>query len=77
MSANENQSCVIVSNRVGKDDDLWFCGNSAIIDPRGVVIAAALPDREELIYADLSQELVDSVRQRVDSLGHRRRDLYG
>jgi len=75
--AIENQAYVIASNRVGKDDELWFCGSSVIIDPRGVVIAAASADREELIYADLSQELVDSVRQRVQSLGHRRKDLYG
>jgi omega-amidase len=74
--AIENQSYVVASNRVGKDEDLWFCGSSAIIDPRGVVIAAASADREELIQADLSQELVDSVRQRVQSLGHRRQDLY-
>jgi predicted amidohydrolase len=71
--AIENQSYVIASNRVGKDDELWFCGSSAIIDPRGITIAAASPDREDLIHADLSQELVDSVRQRVHSLGHRRR----
>jgi omega-amidase len=75
--AIENQSYVIASNRVGGDGDLWFCGSSAIIDPRGVVIAAASTDREELIHADLSQELVHSVRQRVNSLGHRRQDLYG
>jgi len=75
--AIENQAYVIASNRVGKDDELWFCGSSAIIDPRGVVIAAASADREELIQANLSQELVDSVRQRVQSLGHRREDLYG
>ena len=74
--AIENQSYVIASNRVGKDDDLWFCGNSAIIDPRGVVIAAASPDREELIHADVSEELVQSVRRRMQSLAHRREDLY-
>ena len=74
--AIEKQACVIASNRVGKDDDLWFCGSSAIIDPRGVVIAAASADREELIHADLSGELVRSVRRRVESLSHRRRDLY-
>src|SRR5438034_5470336 len=74
--AIENQAYVIASNRVGKDDELWFCGSSAIIDPRGVVIAAASADREELIQADLSQELVRSVRQRVESLAHRREDLY-
>ena len=55
----------------------WFCGGSAIIDPRGVVIAAASADREELVQADLSEEIVRSVRQRVKSLAHRREDLYG
>jgi omega-amidase len=74
--AIENQSYVVASNRVGKDDDLWFCGSSAIIDPRGVVIAAASADREELIHADLSEELVLSVRKRVESFAHRRPDLY-
>ncbi len=74
--AIENQSYVIASNRVGKDDDLWFCGSSAIIDPRGVVIAAASADREELIQADLSAELVTSVRSRVAGFAHRRQDLY-
>jgi predicted amidohydrolase len=74
--AIENQSYVIASNRVGKDDDLWFCGSSAIIDPRGVIIAAASADREELIQAELSEELVRSVRRRVASLAHRREDLY-
>jgi predicted amidohydrolase len=74
--AIENQSYVIASNRVGKDDDLWFCGSSAIIDPRGVVIAAASADREELIQADVSEELVLSVRSRGESLAHRRQDLY-
>jgi omega-amidase len=74
--AIENQSYILASNRVGKDDDLWFCGSSAIIDPRGVVIAAASADREELIQADLSEELVLSVRSRVASFAHRREDLY-
>jgi omega-amidase len=74
--AIENQGYVIAANRVGKDDDLWFCGSSAIIDPRGVVIAAASADREELIQADLSEELVRSVRSRVGALAHRRKDLY-
>src|SRR5438046_10745748 len=74
--AIENQSYVSASNRVGKDDDLWFCGSSAIIDPRGVVVASASADREELIQADLSEDLVLSVRSRVESLAHRRQDLY-
>jgi predicted amidohydrolase len=75
--AIENQAYVIASNRVGKDDGVWFCGNSAIVDPRGVTVAAASADREELIHADVSEELVQSVRRRMQSLGHRRQDLYG
>jgi omega-amidase len=74
--AIENQSYVIASNRVGKDEDLWFCGSSAIIDPRGVAVASASADREELIEANVSEELVLSVRSRVKSLAHRRQDLY-
>src|SRR5437764_6655842 len=74
--AIENQSYVVASNRVGKDDDLWFCGSSAIIDPRGVMVASASADREELIQADVSEDLVLSVRSRVESLAHRRQDLY-
>jgi len=74
--AIENQSYLIASNRVGKDNDLWFCGSSAIIDPRGVAVASASADREELIHADLSEDLVVSVRDRVKSLTHRRQDLY-
>jgi predicted amidohydrolase len=74
--AVENQAYMIASNRVGKDDDLWFCGSSAIIDPRGVVIAAVSADREEVIHVDVSEELVLSVRSRVESFAHRRQDLY-
>jgi omega-amidase len=74
--AVENQAYVIASDRVGRDDDLWFCGSSAIIDPRGVVIAAASADREEVIHVDVSEELVLSVRSRVESFAHRRQDLY-
>ena len=47
--AIENQSYVILSNRVGKDGGVPFCGSSAIIDPYGVIVAAASTDREELV----------------------------
>src|SRR6476620_7945614 len=35
--AIENQAYLIASNRAGKDDELWFCGNSAVIDRSGAV----------------------------------------
>lgn len=74
--AIENQSYVVLANRVGTDDGTAFCGTSAIIDPYGVVIAAASSDREELIYAEVSGEVVRSVRDRMPVFAHRRPQLY-
>jgi predicted amidohydrolase len=75
--AIENQSYVVLSNRVGSDDAVTFCGSSAIIDACGVTVAAASADREELIVAEVSQELISAVRERMGVFGHRRPELYG
>lgn len=74
--AIENQSYVISANRVGTDDGVTFCGNSAIIDPSGVIVASASPDREELIQAELSEDVIKSVRSRIAVFADRRPDLY-
>jgi predicted amidohydrolase len=75
--AIENQSYVVLSNRVGKDDGVSFCGSSAIIDAYGVTIAAASADREELIVGEVSEEVISSVRDRMGVFEHRRPDVYG
>jgi len=74
--AIENQSYVILSNRVGQDDGVSFCGTSAIVDPSGVVIAAASADCEELIVGEISEEVVRSVRDRMEIFQHRRPEIY-
>jgi predicted amidohydrolase len=74
--AIENQSYLILASRVGTDDGVTFCGTSVIIDPYGVVLAAASADREELIAAEISKEIVDLVRSRMQVFDHRRGDLY-
>jgi omega-amidase len=74
--AIENQSYVILANRVGKDDGVSFCGSSAVIDPYGVVVAAASTDREELTIAEVSPEVIEAVRGRMAVFAHRRSDLY-
>ena len=71
--AIENQSYVILSNRVGKDGGVSFCGSSAIIDAYGVTIAAASADREELIVGEISEEVIRSVRDRMAIFEHRAR----
>ena len=74
--AIENQSYLVLANRVGADDGVTFCGTSAIIDPYGVILAAASGDREELIQAEISEEVLRSVRDRMRVFEHRRKDLY-
>jgi predicted amidohydrolase len=74
--AIENQSYVISSNRVGNDGGGTFCGSSAIIDAYGVTVAAASTDREELIVAEVSEEVVKTVRERMGVFEHRRPELY-
>jgi omega-amidase len=75
--AIENQSYVIVSNRVGTDDGVTFCGSSAIIDPYGVTIASGSTDREELVQAEVSEDAISSVRNKMAVFDQRRADLYG
>lgn len=74
--AIENQSYVIVSNRVGTDDGITTCGSSAVIDPYGVTVAFASTDREELVQAEVSQEVITSVRNKMAVFDQRRPDLY-
>jgi omega-amidase len=74
--AIENQSYLILANRVGTDDGVTFCGTSAIIDPYGAIVAAASIDREELIQAEVSEHVIKSVRSRMAIFDHRRPELY-
>jgi omega-amidase len=75
--AIENQSYMVVSNRVGTDDGVTCCGSSAIIDPYGIILASASTDREELLVAEVSEEVISSVRNRMAVFAQRRPDIYG
>ena len=55
---------------------MTLCGTSIIVDPHGAILAAASVDREEIIYADISKEVVDLTRERIRVFEHRRGDLY-
>jgi predicted amidohydrolase len=74
--AIENQSYLVLANRVGTDDGVTFCGTSAIVDPYGAIVAAASVDREEIIQAEISNDVINSVRSRMAVFEHRRSDLY-
>ena len=74
--AIENQSYLILANRVGNDNGVEFCGSSAIIDPGGALLASASTDREELIVAEVAPETVLLIRQQMPVFSHHRPELY-
>jgi len=75
--AIENQSYMVVSNRVGTDDGVTTCGSSSIIDPYGVILAAASTDREEIVQAEISEKTIRAVRSKMAVFAQRRADIYG
>lgn len=75
--AIENQSYMISSNRVGTDEGVTCCGSSAIIDPYGVTLASASIDREELVQAEVTEEAITAVRNKMAVFAQRRPDVYG
>jgi len=74
--AIENQLFVVGANRVGKDGDFTFCGSSCILDARGVLLAAASANREELLETDIEQIILETVRGYMPVFKDRRTDLY-
>ncbi len=74
--AIENQSYLVLANRVGTDAAPTFCGSSMIIDPAGTILAAASPEGEELITAEMSPDLLRATRERMAIFAHRRPELY-
>lgn len=74
--AIENQAYVVLSNRVGRDGSGVLCGTSCIIDPYGLVIAAASPHEQQLLVADLSVDYLRSIRDTIRVFEHRRPELY-
>jgi predicted amidohydrolase len=61
---------------VGTDDGVTFCGTSSIIDPYGAIVAAASIDREEFIQAEISDDVIKSIRSKMAVFDHRRPELY-
>lgn len=75
--AIENQSYLVLANRVGEDAGVICCGTSAIIDPSGAIITSASDDREEMITGEISEEAIAALRDTMPVFTHRRTDLYG
>ena len=68
---------VAAVNRVGREGDLTFWGNSFVADPFGRVLARAATDREETLIVPCDLGRIDEVRTHWPFLRDRRIDAYG
>jgi deaminated glutathione amidase len=74
--AIENQAFVIAPDQFGEAPPHYSSyGRSAIVDPWGVVLAAA-PDEECFVAAQLDLAAQERVRERLPSLANRRPEAY-
>lgn len=76
VAAFQNGYFVALCNRVGKEGNLHFAGESFICSPQGVVIARAATDAEETLLASLDLAQCDRSHARQLFLRHRRPELY-
>lgn len=74
--AQDNQVYVAAANLVGFDGETRWCGRSAIIDPRGTVLASAGGDDEATIVVALDLTLIEREREQEPVLAERRPEIY-
>jgi N-carbamoylputrescine amidase len=67
---------VVVVNRVGREGQLNFWGQSFVADPFGRVIAEASSDEEEVLVVDCDLGKIEETRQNWPFLRDRRIDSY-
>lgn len=72
-----NGTFVAAVNRVGREGNLTFWGQSFVSDPFGRIIAKAPSDREQLLVVDCDLSLVEQTRRHWPFLRDRRIDAYG
>jgi len=71
-----NEVYVAIANRVGREGDLTFWGNSFVADPFGSVIAQAGDKKEENLIIECDLSRIEEIRQHWPFLRDRRIDAY-
>ena len=64
-------------NRIGREGEIVFWGNSFIADPFGKIIVQASSNKEEILVADVELDLVEQKRKYWPFFRDRRIDSYG
>ncbi|MDP4026592.1 carbon-nitrogen hydrolase family protein [Methylobacterium sp. NEAU 140] len=75
--AFENGVYVVACNKVGQEGVRKHLGRSMIVDPRGMIVAEASNEREELLVREIDVGQVSAMRKKFPWWRDRRPDLYG
>jgi N-carbamoylputrescine amidase len=74
--AFHNGYYVGLCNRVGREENLTFAGESFVCDPQGKVVARAPQGEDHILYADLDLGSIRDSNARKHFLPDRRPELY-
>lgn len=75
IPAIQNNVFVVMCNRVGKEGNMDFAGQSMVVDPSGDTIIKA-DDNEQIVYADIDISKVVKCRNERPYISLRRPDVY-
>ena len=75
VQAFHNSTAVAMCDRVGKEGEMDFSGESIVVDANGDVIAKA-DDTEGILYAEVDLAKSSEIRSRRTYTGLRRTELY-
>jgi len=65
--AIENLAYCIGVNRVGKDGNGYnHRGDSMLVDPKGIAVAMANPNEEQVVFAQISKDTLNEFRQKFN-----------
>jgi predicted amidohydrolase len=75
--AFENGVYVVACNKVGLEGVRRHLGRSMIVDPRGMIVAEASSEREEVLVREIDLGQVSAMRKKFPWWRDRRPELYG
>jgi len=75
IQAFHNSVHIAMCNRVGKEGEMDFCGESILVDASGSVAVKA-DDTEQIVYADLDVAAAGKLRSQKTYTSLRRPELY-
>lgn len=75
VQAFHNSVAIAMCNRVGREDEMEFSGESIVVSPDGEVINKA-DDKEQIIYVDIDIKKSSALRSEKSYTCFRRKELY-